>query len=254
MSIWGALLGGAAGLAVGGPLGAILGAAAGHAVERAGQGAGLLPSQDRGQQDDQQTQRVAFTIAVIVLGAKMAKADGRVTRDEVDAFKRVFRIPPGETQNVAKVFNIARQDAEGFEPYARQVARMFANRQPVLEELLSCLFVIAKADGEIHEEEIAYLKSVARIFGLSEDDFARVRAAEIGPDASDPYTVLGVKRTDSDETIKAAHRALVREHHPDRLIAQGMPQEFIDVSTERLAKINAAFERIRQERETAKSA
>lgn len=251
MSVWGALLGGAAGFAVGGPLGALLGAAAGHAVERAGQEVGLLPGAVETQPDKDQTKRVAFTIAVIVLGAKMAKADGRVTRDEVDAFKRVFQIPASETQNVARIFNAARQDASGFEPYARQMARLFADRPAVLEELLTCLFVIAKADGKIHDEEIAFLKGVAEIFGFDETAFARMREAELGPDAADPYTILGVSRQDSDAAIKRTYRQLVREHHPDRLVAQGMPQEFVEVATARLAKINGAYERIQAERRAA---
>lgn len=249
MSIWGALLGGAAGFALGGPLGALLGAAAGHAVERVSQQAGLIEGPWPGaEQQRDNTKHIAFTIGVIALGAKMAKADGRVTRDEVDAFKRVFKVPPDESHNVARVFNIARQDSAGFEPYARQIAGLFRDKPAILEELLLCLFYIAKADGNIHADEVAYLKSVAAIFGFSDATFDRIRASEIGADPDDPYRALGITRDIDDAGLKAAYHDLVREHHPDKLIAQGMPAEFVEVADRRLASINAAYDRIRAER------
>ncbi|NHX28199.1 molecular chaperone DjiA, partial [Escherichia coli] len=96
---------------------------------------------------------VAFTIAVIALGAKMAKADGRVTRDEVTAFREVFTIPPSETENAARVFNLARQDVAGFEEYAQRIARMFNEDDAPLTDLLEGLFHIAIADGEYHPAE-----------------------------------------------------------------------------------------------------
>ena len=147
MSIWGKILGGAAGFAVGGPLGAIIGAVAGHAVDR------YRATQVEGEDGGDPTRSIAFTIGVIVLSAKMAKADGVVTRDEIDAFKQVFRVPAHETGNVSKVFNQARRDSAGFEPYARQLAGMFRDNPVVLEELLSCLAYIAHADGKLHPSE-----------------------------------------------------------------------------------------------------
>ncbi len=239
MSIWGKILGGAAGLALGGPLGALIGTAAGHAVDKIAETV-TEPSD--------QTKSIAFTIGVIVLGAKMAKADGVVTRDEVAAFKEVFRIPPEETQNVARVFNIARRDHRGFEPYARQIAGMFQDRRAVLEELLECLIHIARADGVLKQPELAYLREVARIFGFSEIDFDALLAAEIGPDEADPYRILGIDRNADTDTIKAAWRRLSRDNHPDRLIAEGMPAEFIGVANGRMAAINAAYDRISAER------
>lgn len=245
MSIWGKIIGGAAGLALGGPLGAILGTAAGHAVDRLTVAA-TGPAPD-GEGDDN-TKKLAFTIGVIVLGAKMAKADGVVTDDEVAAFRQVFHVPPDEQAHVARVFNVARRDHRGFEPYARQIAKLFRDRPAVLEELLSCLFHIAKADGKVDGAELEFLHGVAMEFGMNEADFHRIRAEEIGPDAGDPYHILGVDRSAGDPEIKATFRRLIRENHPDLLIAQGMPQEFVDIANEKMATINAAYDRIRQER------
>jgi len=240
MSIWGKILGGAAGFALGGPLGALIGAVAGHAVDKM-RTAGDSETEDA-------TKRIAFTIAVIALGAKMAKADGQVTRDEIDAFKRVFRIPPEEAKNVGRVFDQARRDVRGFEPYARQVARMFANNPAVLEELLDGLFHIARADGQVSAEELAYLQQISEIFGLDSSRWERVRAGNMGPGQSSPYEILGVPHAATNSEIKMAYRKLVRENHPDRLIAQGMPQEFIDLANEKLATINSAYDSIEQSR------
>ncbi len=195
------------------------------------------------------TKQIAFTIGVIVLGAKMAKADGVVTPDEVVAFREVFQVPPNEMKNVGRLFDRARRDAHGYEPYARQIAGLFQANPRVLEDLLDGLFHIAKADNVIHPAELEYLKSVAQIFGFDEHEFARIREAHLGPDKADPYTVLGVERAISDTELKSAYRKLIREYHPDTLIAQGMPQEFIDVANNKLAAINDAYDRVEKERE-----
>ena len=244
MSIWGKVIGGTAGFALGGPLGAIIGGIAGHAFDRM-RGEGRADTA-AGKADG--TKQIAFTIGVIVLGAKMAKADGVVTADEIAAFKEVFHIPPGEMKHVAKVFDRARRDSEGFEPYARQIANLFRENPAVLEDLMDGLFHIAKADNVMHPNEVEYLERVAEIFGFDEGDFARIRAAHLGPDAADPYVILGVPHEISDEDLKKRYRALIREHHPDRLMAEGLPQEFVDIANDKLATINDAYDRIEKQR------
>ncbi len=244
MSIWGKILGGAAGFALGGPFGALLGGLAGHAVDRYGP----QPALSEGLEG---TRAVAFTIGVIVLGAKMAKADGVVTRDEVAAFREVFSVPPQDIRNVGWLFDRAKRDASGFEPYARQVAKLFAQEPKGLEDLLGALFHIAKADGRVHPAEMNYLRAVAAIFGFNEAAFGRIHELHVGPEAGDPYELLGVSRDISTEALKQAWRQLVRENHPDRHIAAGVPAEFVAIATERLARINAAYDRIQRERGAA---
>jgi DnaJ like chaperone protein len=252
MSIWGKLLGGAAGFALGGPLGALLGAVAGHAVDRLADAPALAPSGTAaaGTEEDERAamRQIAFTIGVIVLGAKIAKADGVVSRSEVAAFKQVFTVPPEEEANVGRIFDQARRDAHGFEPYARQIAKLFRRKSRVLEGLIDALFHIAKADGRVGEAEIAYLRSVAQIFGFDAADFARLRESHLGPDTADPYSILGVTREMDNAAIKTAYRRIVRESHPDRLIAKGMPPEAVALGTARLASVNAAYDRICKER------
>ncbi|RMH46200.1 MAG: molecular chaperone DjiA [Alphaproteobacteria bacterium] len=193
---------------------------------------------------------VAFTIAVIALGAKMAKADGRVTRDEVAAFREIFHIPPGEERNAARVFNLARQDVAGFEEYAERIARMFRNGDgpaPVLLDLIEGLFHIAMADGNYHPNEDVFLTRVAEIFGIDDRRFNAIRARFIEHDP-DPYAVLGVERTAPVDEIRARWRELVRETHPDRMLARGVPEEAVKLAERRLVAINRAWERIREER------
>ncbi len=244
MSVWGKIVGGATGFAIGGPIGALVGAVAGHVYDTSRADAVLRPAR-------QPERQVAFTIAVIALSAKLAKADGVVTRDEVAAFKRIFRIPPSEEKNVARVFDLARKHAHGYEPYARQVAGLFRGNPAVLEELLDCLFHVARADGRVTEDELAYLRNVADLFGLSATEFNRIQAENIGPDKADPYQILGVADDASDDELRTAYRRLVRENHPDKLIAEGMPEEFISVANDKLAAINAAYDKVEKARKGA---
>ena len=186
---------------------------------------------------------VAFTIGMIGLGAKMAKADGVVTEDEIRAFKQVFHIPDGELAAVARVFNLAKQDVAGYETYARQIAKLFEARSAVLEDVLDGLFHIAKADNAFHPGEHGFLARVAAIFGFSDADFARIRARHVNvPD--DPFLILGLPADATPDTVRKRYRDLVREHDPDRHIAAGVPEEMIELATARLQKINEAYDRI----------
>lgn len=241
MAVIGKLLGGAAGLALGGPLGGLLGVATGHALDVATTPDGPTNTTVPAVDGADGTRTVAFTIGVIALSAKMAKADGLVTASEIVAFREVFHVPEEDLDAVGRVFDRARKDIAGFEAYAGQLARMFEGRPAVLEELLSCLFHIAKADGSVHPAERAYLAEVARIFGFDAERFERMYAREVGGPTCDPYTVLGLDCGAPFEEVRHAYRRLVRENHPDRLIADGLPEDIVDLAQGRMAAINDAF-------------
>ncbi|WP_227284154.1 MULTISPECIES: molecular chaperone DjiA [Paracoccaceae] len=187
---------------------------------------------------------VAFTIAVIALSAKMAKADGLVTRDEVTAFREVFQVPAEEEEAASRVFNLAREDVAGFEEYAARIARMFADNPAVLSDLMEGLFHIACADGAYHPKEDMFLERVAEIFGMSPRDFTSLRARHVPDAAPDPYAVLGVDSTMPLEEIRAVWRSQVRETHPDRMMGRGVPEEAIRLAEMRLRSINRAWEEI----------
>jgi len=241
MSIWGKLGGAAAGFAVGGPIGALVGGVAGHLIfDRTGSdGRNALTKASEG---------VGFTIAMIALSAKMAKADGVVTEDEVDTFGDIFEVPPDEVPNVRRIFELAQKDVAGFREYAHQIATMYRGDPARLEDILDALFEIAAADGVLHAGEVNFLQQVATIFGFSQSEFRRIRATHFGPEAGDPYVVLGVAYDAGEEDIKRAYRKLVRENHPDALIARGVPEEFVRLANTKLAAINGAYEKIAQER------
>ncbi len=238
MSVWGKIADAVAGLAAGSPLGNLIG----HAAAQLGIDIGSDQEASGGQK------QVAFTIGFIALSAKMAKADGVVTADEVEAFREVFDVKQSEYRNVERVFNFARQDVAGFDAYARQIANLFKSNPGILEDVLDGLFHIAKADGVFHENELLYLQSVAEIFGFSDGEFARIKASHLGPDEADPYLILGVDYSISDEDLKRAYKRLVQENHPDRLMARGVPEEFVELANEKLAAINAAYDVIMKDR------
>lgn len=249
MSIWGKVIGGVAGFALGGPLGALLGTVAGHAVDKMKAAEAEAGGDSAFGGFDQDARQVAFTTAVIALSAKMAKADGRVSPDEIAAFKRIFHIPPEETSHVAAIWDEAKRQTGGYEPYAAQIAELFRHEPAVMEEILGALMHIAKADGVVHPAEMEMLAHITMIFGFDPQAFERLKHIHFGADGQDdPYEILGVSRDISDQELKRAYRQLIRDNHPDTLMAQGVPQEFIDLANEKMAAINAAYDRIEKER------
>jgi DnaJ like chaperone protein len=260
LSIWGKIVGGTAGFAIGGPLGAVIGAVAGHAFDhyRAEQGRRGLGTKTRDEpplfyEDPAETRRIAFATAVIALAAKLAKADGRVTPDEIQAFRRVFQIEDDEVGDVARIYNQAKASTEGFEAYARQIAMLFQRDRYLLEQLLIGLFDVARADGELNRAELDFLRRVAAIFGFDQAAFDEIHRRFVASGrrmsgADDAYAVLGLSRDASEAEIRKTYRQLVREHHPDRLVAKGLPAEFVTHANQTLADINVAYDRIAKER------
>ena len=232
MSIWGKLAGTATGPAEGahGLLGALAGV--------------FRHDNDSGAQH-----QVAFTIGVIALGAKMAKADGIVTRDEVIAFKEVFKVPEGEMENVSRIFNLAKQDVVGYEAYANQLASLLKGNRKLLEDVLEGLFHIAMADGVFHPNEEQFLADVAQRFGFTCTQFNYIKARHVSAVVkSDPYEVLGIAPDVDDDTLKSHYHKLVLDNHPDRVVARGVPPEFVSLATKKVAAINAAYEEVAKER------
>jgi DnaJ like chaperone protein len=190
---------------------------------------------------------VGFTAAVIGLAAKMAKVDGEATEEELHAAARVFRPAPGEEAAFRRAFNLAKQTVHGFDSYARQIGRKYRARPCLLEDVLDGLFHIAGADGAVGPRELAYLESVAEHFGFSDLEFRRIKASNLGPDADDPYAVLGLLPGAAMEEVRQAWRRLAAENHPDRMMQRGAPPEFVAIAKEKTAAINAAYDRIRTE-------
>jgi DnaJ like chaperone protein len=263
LGVWGKILGGVAGFFTGGPIGAVVGAAMGHAADEGTIGRAFRPSA-HGAADLAAmlgSREQLFAICVVVLSAKLAKCDGAVKREEIDAFKRLFRIPPESLREVGQLFDQARDSDEGYESFAQRLGEAFADNKGMLEDVLAALFQIARADGPLTRAEVAFLQGTQLRFGLDARAWERARDGRAGSGGGgygqagavaagdpDPYTVLGLKRDAPDADVRAAWRRLMRENHPDSLASRGVPPEFVKRATEKVAGINAAWDRIKRER------
>ena len=274
MSMWAKILGGVAGMAVAGPFGAVIGAALGHAAENGGLGrAGLLDGllgagAHANGGPDLGPARVAamfgrrdevFALCVVVLSAKLAKCDGPVSRAEVDAFKRTFRVPEQAAADIGRLFDRARADPDGFEAYATQLGETFADSPRILEDVLTGLFQIARADGPLTGRENHVLQVVSIKLRLDRAAWDRAsgqasRAAgsggggSVGRVAEDAYAVLGVPRSAADDVLRAHWKGLVRRNHPDTLTGSGASSDQVARASAALARINAAWDSIKRER------
>ena len=186
----------------------------------------------------------AFSMALIALSAKMAKADGVVTDDEINAFRDFFHFPDEEADKVRMIYQLAQQDIAGFSEYLKRVAKIFETSPAVLEDVLDCLFHVAIADGVAHPRELELLEQAAKAFAVSPSAYHRLKATHFGLGKDDPYLVLGIDPGGTLDEVKSAYRALSREHHPDALMARGVPADLVQISESRMAAINAAYEQI----------
>ena len=235
MSIWGSLIGGVVGFSFAGPIGALIGSMVGGRISsarRSGFHRSFAPPQQ------------VFAIALIILTAKLAKADGNVSKEELIAVKEKLKIPEHEIDQVGKIFNKAKEDSLGYEPYAQQITQIYRNNPAVLDEVINILFYIAEADGKVSDSEIAMIRDIAKIFGLSESQFEGIKESRKSSDKLNPYVVLGCDPNDNFVTIRKKYLQLSKEHHPDVLMNKGVPQEVIEESKKKMRAINSAFDQI----------
>ena len=156
MSIWGSLIGGIVGFSLGGPFGMLLGSLIGGKISRARSG------NLSGFGTFAQKQQI-FALSLIVLSAKLSKADGKVSREELVAVKEKLKIPENEIEQVGKIFNKAKEESIGYEPYARQIAQIYGNNPNVLEEVINILFYIAEADENVSKSELQMIEHISQI-------------------------------------------------------------------------------------------
>ena len=237
MSIWGSLLGGVIGFSFGGPFGALLGSFLGGKIS------GLNSSKTIG---NQQSSQEVFALSLIILSAKLSKADGHVSKEELIAVKDKLQIPDSEIDQVAKIFNKAKDESTGYEPYAKQIAEIFRDNINVLEEVINILFYIAEADGNVSNDEETMIANIAYIFGLSQKQYQSIKESRKTSDKLNPYIVLESQPTDDIKTIRKNYIRLSKEHHPDLLISKGVPVEVINESKNKMRSINAAWDQVQK--------
>ena len=237
MSIWGSLIGGFVGFSFAGPIGALIGSMIGGRISSA---------RRTGFQRDFAPPQQIFAIALIILTAKLAKADGQVSKEELIAIKNKLKIPDNEIDQVGKIFNKAKEDSLGYEPYAQQIAQIYKNNRAVLDEVINILFYIAEADSKVSDSEIAMIRNIARIFGINQTQFEGIRESRKSSDKLDPYVVLGCDPNDNFATIRKKYLSLSKEHHPDVLVSKGVPKEMIEESKKKMRAINSAIDKIKK--------
>ncbi len=255
MSFWGKLVGGTAGFALGGPIGALLGLAAGHGVDkvRKSEQSRFIETNNLGEVQKQ----LVFATGVIALSAKVAKADGQVTSNEIESFKQVFQFPAEDKKSIGLIFNKAKATSDGYESYARQLYNVFLHQPKILEEIINALFAIALSDNFLHEEEEKILKSISQIFNIDEQTFRSIKASNrkgsnqnISSDDEliEAYAVLGLEADATEEELKKTYKKLVKDYHPDRLVSFGLPKDFVDLANTRISKINVAYDDIKKKK------
>ena len=235
MSIWGSLIGGFVGFSLAGPIGALIGSMLGGRMS-SGRKINFQQSFARQQQ--------IFAISLIILTAKLAKADGHVSKEELIAIKQKLKVPDKEIDQVGKIFNKAKEDALGYEPYARQIAQIYRNNPAVLDEVINILFYVAEADGKVSNSELIIIRNIAKVFGLTSNQFEGIKESRKGSDKLNPYVVLGCSQNDDFKTIRKKYLQLSKEHHPDILVSKGVPNEVIEESKKKMRAINSAFDKI----------
>ena len=237
MSIWGSLIGGMIGLSLGGPIGMLLGSILGGKISRARARSGFT--------NIGQSQRI-FALSLIILSAKLSKADGQVSREELIAVKDKLKIPENELDEVGKVFNKAKQESTGYEPYAQQIAQFYKGNLNVLEEVINVLFYIAESDGHVSVEEEKMIENIAYIFGLTQAQYLSIKESRKSSDKQNPYMVLESSPNDDLQTIRKRYLKLSKEHHPDLLLSKGVPNEVIEESKKTMRSINSAWDQIQK--------
>ena len=238
MSIWGSLIGGMIGFSFGGPFGMLLGSLIGGKISRA-------RSRSSGFGSFAQPQQI-FALSLIVLSAKLSKADGQVSKEELIAVRDKLKIPDNEIEQVGKIFNKAKEESTGYEPYAQQISQIYKSNPNVLEEVINILFYIAEADGNISQSEMNMIQHIAEIFGLNNTQFNSIKESRKSSDKLNPYIVLGCNPDDSLQNIRKKYLKLSKEHHPDLLISKGVPGEVIEESKKKMRSINSAWDQIQK--------
>ena len=254
MSIWGKLIGGAAGMALGGPIGAILGIAAGHGVDKVSKFD--IDESNKKFSNDQKEQ--IFATSVIAISAKLAKADGKISKSEILAFKKIFEFPAEDEKAISDIFNSAKENIDDYKGIAEQVYKVFKSDRGLLFELLNSLFSIAYADGELHPKEKVMLSEIAKIFQISDNEFESLNnifEAKISQDNTSinrSYKILGLSENASLEQVSNQYRKLIKEYHPDKLQGMGLPKEFIELANQKLSAINKAYTEIKNNEKKSK--
>ncbi len=250
MSWFGKIMGGSVGFMLGGPIGALVGVSLGHTLIDDKARAGIVES---GRLTGQEQRQAVFFTATFAMLGKMAKADGRVCEDEINAVRCFMRDKLRLDATMQKfamgVFNEAKDDNTPFADYARQLGQVFQNEQQLRMMFYEMLFTVALADGVLHPAEEQMLRDAPSMLGLHGNVFDTVKRQFVS-DLSHHYAMLGLEDGADMSAVKKAYRKLASEYHPDKIVSKGLPEDFITFAEAKFREINEAYEAIQEARKT----
>jgi DnaJ like chaperone protein len=265
MAWWGKIFGGGLGFMMGGPLGALIGAALGHQFDRGLQELELL--QKSTADDTERTQAAFFTATFSIMGY-LAKVDGQVSKDEIRLAEQVMthmRLSSEQRKAAIELFNQGKHPEFPLDDVLQQFRQECHRRRNLMQMFLEILISTALADGNLHPGEHSALRHIGERMGFDrfqlEQLVEMIRAQQHfsgKPDMpessrlSDAYAILGIPASSNDEEVKKAYRRLLSQHHPDKLVSKGLPEEMIKLATEKTHEIKTAFETIKQSRGRSK--
>ncbi len=249
MGWMGKIVGGTIGFAMGGPLGAVAGAIFGHAYDKSSE----LEYQPTGKirLSEGEKAQLTFFVAAFSMLAKLVRADGQVTREELASIEKIMlhdlNLDQQSRRIAVNIFNTALNAPQSFQDYAFQFYSHFRHRLQLLEFMLDLLFKVSTVHGKLKKSEEDLLILAAKIFRFSEQQYQNIKSRYVSTN-DHYYAVLGCSPDDSDEHIKSRYRKLVREFHPDAIAAKGLPEEFTAFAQEKFHKIQDAYEKIKKQR------
>jgi len=248
MGLLGKIIGGTIGFAMAGPLGAIAGAALGHAFDTGGQ---TYSPAERARLSPGEEAQFTFFVAAFSMLAKLAKADGRVSKEEVDAVKNFMvydlNLNPESRRLATNVFHAAIESPDNFVDFATQFYSQFRTQHQMLDLMIDILLRVSVADGALSASEENLILSAVRIFNFSDEKYRKLRSKYI-QDVDKYYATLGCDRNDSNDHIKKQYRKLVSDYHPDKIASKGLPEEFTKFANDKFREIQEAYDVIKKER------
>lgn len=264
MSWWGKVIGGALGFAVSGPIGALLGAAIGHSFDKGLNGIESMSPEDLSTESIQ----AAFFTATFSIMGRVAKSDGIVSQEEIDVAQATMsrmQLNDEQVKAAQALFSQGKSASFDYRAIAQQLREECGRRTNLLQMFLEIQIATALADGELHESEQAILLELAELLGFKRQQFEQLLAMAVAQQRfynkdrgfsaqnsasqlEEAYDVLGLEDTCSDQELKRAYRRLMSQHHPDKLVAKGLPEEMMKLATEKTQQIKEAYELVKRNR------
>jgi DnaJ like chaperone protein len=248
MSLLGKIIGGTIGFAMAGPLGAIAGAALGHAFDTGGQ---TYTTTQRARLSSGEEAQFTFFVAAFSMLAKLAKADGRVSKEEVNAVEHFMvyelNLNPESRRLATNIFHAAIESQDNFADFATQFYSQFRTQHQMLDLMIDILLRVSVADGALSTSEENLILSAVRIFNFSDAKYRKLKSKYIR-DVDKYYATLGCNRKDSNDHIKRQYRRLVSDYHPDKIASKGLPEEFTKFANNKFREIQEAYDVIKKER------